>query len=616
MRHPSVGLRAIEGRKMTINRRIGACLLVSALLLVVMLAMASTASANVTKFKYVQTNTNAYSFTPTWPGTPYPVYTVSLKWWKLTDPESAWSAGYIRYPDYECDVMVQFDNGSDTYKDADISALYDGQNGPTTWAMDMKSYQALNNQPVYLTVCGFANDVNYRLTVVRTRTGDPTTTVLDQTGIARGAGGVVWLDTPGDWLSVMQDSKGVMGATPETTSNVYVNWDDYMQVTDPAIGSHLADFFVYSWVTNWQPDGIEPNNAGNKGGRETIAAQDTGKLYMPVAQAWGGAYRNASAPWNVWQSGGPYNYPKPGTVGWTDAAGAPLYYTYSFPTSTSAITNPKIGYFFSPVESDSASLRSYSADTGSTSTIHYKFYGSSVDWVFPTNPLGTTVTATIDGLDPSAYGPKTIDQSSAAPVWNGLAQWTGMSSGWHTLDLVSTGLKGAFHSSASNVVYMTHDYFNAKHAPDTPPYADDMRSENNLDGSTSYVWPIVASASADGGFYAASTSGNAAFGLTFQGTGVRINYPKNPLGGWAKVRIDGLAPSANATIDMSANPTTWGNVTSWTGLTNTTHTIMVLALGTKGAAHLASPNVVYTCLDYIEYQDGSGWHKVSESVWQ
>lgn len=116
-------------------------------------------------------------------------------------------------------------------------------------------------------------------------------------------------------------------------------------------------------------------------------------------------------------------------------------------------------------------------------------------------------------------------------------------------------------------------------APVTPWTSVNARIRTADDRAMSQSWAGVADTHAIGGSYLREHRLGAAFSRTFTGTGVRYWYVRGPDEGKAKVLIDGVVK--DAALDEYNSTRAYKSYRTYTGLSNATHTLTVLPLGTR-----------------------------------
>ena len=246
----------------------------------------------------------------------------------------------------------------------------------------------------------------------------------------------------------------------------------------------------------------------------------------------------------------------------------PLWYTYSFPDATRA-TAP--GYMWSTVSTPSASRFSYCREPGSATKISFKFYGDTLTWVYEKAANAGTAKVLIDGHPPATDS--RVNQYSPTLVFQATTTWTGLGAGqYHTVTITPSKMKKA----ASTDRFLYHDAFEAR----TNPEDASPRSENNLDGSTTYAWNKTPYGPASGGSFSSTQSPTAATAFTFTGTSVTWKYIKDPRAGICRVMIDSVAQPSVDQYAASVTPAS----TDFTGLFSGVHTIFITGTGTKNAA--------------------------------
>lgn len=97
------------------------------------------------------------------------------------------------------------------------------------------------------------------------------------------------------------------------------------------------------------------------------------------------------------------------------------------------------------------------------------------------------------------------------------------------------------------------------------------------DQGMSQGWAVVNDTHAVGASYLREHRAGASFSSTFTGTSLRYWYVRGPDEGYARVLIDGVVK--DSALDQYASARSFRNYRAYTGLTNATHTLTVLPLG-------------------------------------
>ena len=506
-------------------------ILIAVLALVVALSLVPGAFAGQqTKIAYVSQGYKVYEYVPAASG----YVQATLTWWWPGSPSSR-----PVFPEAEVNGVVQTDNGSEPYWDVDIGALYSGSNP------EIGSWAVTAGVPIYISVVGYAGDVNYELKLESSsKQNGPWTPVATYTGAATGANGEAYIPNSGTWFSVLQQWAGTL------PTNIWANWDDYVEAKPPDRQSSLAYNYSIEWVS-----GVASEVA--------VTAALADKTWVVAPQIW-----NSSLNPAVWNLEGD-TYPKPGDLTNTQA---PVWYTYSFPVDAKAQAP---AYFFGTVNNAASSMRTFSMESNVKASITTEFYGTSVAWKYTKAPKGGVAKVLIDGAPP-AQNP-TVDQYAAALDTAGLTTWTGLADGPHTITVGSNSTK----NPASGGLYLYHDAFVAKgNATDTT-----LSAENNHDGFTTYAWgkvsPPAGPTNPSGGSYSMESSVGAATAFTFSGTEVTWKYTKAPKGGVARVYIDGVD---KGTVDLYSATLTYQATAPFPNLSPGWHTILIKNNNTKNPA--------------------------------
>jgi hypothetical protein len=520
---------------------------VLAALVVAFVAIAAPGAfaGQITKIQYSQIGVDTYSFTcPTGSGAKN--FVATLSW---TDMSGGTIDGW---PTSEVDLLLQGPDAAGSgatgpYEDLTDESFYPGSTPFTTNAVTLLA----KGSTYYITVQPWLADTKYTLDC---KINGTEITGFPKTGTAYGAGGDVFIPSNGTWHSCVQ-------WWPGTSSSYSQAWNDY------TYGRDTDDVFaegVDTTFTSPQTAVTTPVDGVTHGTGTDAYTDPVGNIWaLACPQIWG----TAATP-NSWPTGA--SYPKPASLAWT-ASGD--WYTYSF-TDTSKADAPAYFYGFTSVAA--ASQRSYSSAASASSTISYKFYGPQVQWIYPTYTKGGIQKVTVDGVSQG-----TIDQYSAAITYGVAHLFSGFApNAYHTIVITGNGTKNA--ASTGNFIY--HDAFNAPSDPnDTTPLA-----ENNLDGTTSYMWGTSANPAASGGSYSSTKATSSAVAFTWKGTSITWKYPTYTKGGIQKVFIDGtlepLVDQYSATFTNQVSKT-------YSGLTNDWHTILITGNGTKNAA--STGNFIY-----------------------
>ena len=477
------------------------------------------------------------------------------------------------FPQFECDGVLF---GPD-YMEVPLAGLIGGTNPEC----DTCSVHASDvGKTWWVGVVPSVGECSYTLAVKLNGTnvaGSPWTGTVDASN------GEVQTPATGETRMVLQYFPGTLRRSAPPVSDLWAWWDGYLQKREP------------DGLLIWAPGGYVVSDASP--GTHMVSAGEVNAWWMVGPEAWETYDRGGTAPmYNIWYDILPDASPKPG-----DQSGAhiPAQMTFSFQT---ADTNPKANYQWSVVRNTSASRRAYSGDASTTAAISQAFHGTDITWVYRKGPLGGSADICIDGTD-AGHKVATVSCYNATTQWQ--QTWTSgaLSDADHTICIMNSGVAGA-----GGGCYIYHDKFVAAHdhAEQTDPtnYGACRNMENNLDGMTLYKWGRVASASAHGDFYMGEASTAALAAFTFSGDSIDLVYRRGPLGGNAKVYIDGVD---KGTVNMYDATTQWWNnatnpaVTAYTGLGTGTHTMMVANTGVKGTG-----GGYYVYIDAFRYPSGTG----------
>jgi hypothetical protein len=524
-------------------------LVVVVLAAVLVVVLASSASAGQqTRILYGMQNSDVYTYTPTETG----VMHVQISW------TGADGTGAPVFPEAEVDGVVQMDDETEPYADANVTDLFSGEN-PTFADVDIELIHV--DKPLSIGVNPFIGDVPYRLEVWFPWTNDPATDpkVIDTGAIdvgnpaqkwAYGNNGEVYLPEAGPWHSVLQYWPGSLDR-PGQVSDVYANWDDF--VIDRDTYSHfLVENFEYTG-SDYVPPVVSDVTIDGPTGPSDL-------WYVVCPQIWTSAARP-----NVWTDWTGDVHPEPGSLPLTGAGSAPLWYTYSWPDSGS---EPSVAYMTGVLGNTGASGHAFNSLVNVNSSVSYTFVGTSVNWIFTKGPLGGVAKVTIDG-----GAPVLVDLYNATAQFKQSQTFGGLADTVHTIVVESNKTKNP--ASGNFIVY--HDAFEATSSPgDTT-----LLAEGNTDGSTQHTWGAVANAGAHGGSFVQEHNVGAAVAFTFEGESVDYIYTKGPNGGIARVYVDGID---KGTVDMYSATASFQQSATYAGLSPGWHTIFIKNERTKNAA--------------------------------
>ncbi len=506
--------------------------IVGALAALALAIMAPAASAGmVTKIMYAQENSDVYAYTNSSGSTG--TLSVSIGWTDISTGVAT------TYPVGEVDGDI-FSGPADTpYADLGLTVssvqTLDAGTNP-----EVGSYSLPAGQTAYIAVLPYAGDNNYSIYVYFNGvlvSGYP------KTAQAYGSNGEVYVPSDGDWISCAQYWPG------GGTSPLYASWTDqvYQRVapgtTFDVLSAQLSAGFTAPQIT-------QRTVIGGSGHPQSA------EWYGVTPQIWPGA-KVANTVVN--------GVPQPGTV---SATTAPLWYTYSYPDAS--VSGSPVAYFWPTLTSASASKRNFSADVSTGASFSAKFSGDSITWVYEKLPTCGIASVAIDGTSRG-----TVDQYSSSPVYKASTTWSGLGAGNHTIVVTNSKSK----DTASNNTFLTHDAFLADGVNDASDPTPAL--ENNYDGATTYQWAKLTSTSASGGNYSADVSTAAAAAFEFTGTSVTWKYTKLAVCGIANVYIDGILQGQ---VDQYSASPTYQASTTYSGLANTTHILLVTNSKTKDTA--------------------------------
>ena len=516
--------------------------LVAVLLVAAIAIFASPASAGtVTRINYLQNNTVYYHWTAPSNGK----LTITIGW------TVAGISGAPTFPVAEVDAMMTTGTPSDPYVDSDVKALYGGSN-PMTATVNVSS-----GNTYYIGVMPYIGDTTWTLdlsfggnhvTALNNAGGSVT---MPQSGTGSAADGELYIPSTGagNWISCIQ-------WWPGTSLEYYANWNDYVY---ERVSGATYDTLSENYVTTFLP----PQPAA----RATLVTSGSGpkvnKWYSVAPQIW----PSAKVPNHVVGT-----MPEPGDVA---ATKAPAWYTYSY--TDSAVATNKVGYFLNNVNNASASKRNVTLFGGPTESCTYKFYGTTLTLVYTKGPAAGIASIKIDNNDgifvekaPSGG----LDMYSAGPLWKQTYTVNGLTNGWHNVVVKSMN---PTKNPLSTGWFVYVDGFTVDAVSQNPI----NRSENNYDGQIGYQWTTIGNAKADGASMSLNGGFSAAAAFSFTGTAVSYVYEMGSAAGKADVYIDGQF--MGTVNEYSALPV-WKAQTDYTGLSDTTHTLLLLNNKSKDPA--------------------------------
>jgi hypothetical protein len=508
-----------------VKRRLLVVMVLGVLVTAAVLVFVATASAGqVTKIMYAQENSDVYAYQNTSGSTG--TLSVSIGWTDI-----ATGVATI-YPVGEVDGDIFSGLAGAPYTDlgltvSSVQTLDVGTNP------EVGSCSLPNNQTAYVAVLPFAGDNNYSIYLYFNSvlvSGYP------KTAQAYGSNGEVYVPSDGDWISCAQYWPGG-GANP-----LYASWSDqvYQRVAPgnpfDVLSAQLSSGFVAPQLT-------QRTIIGGSGHPQSS------EWYGVTPQIWPGA----KVP-NTLVNG----VPQPGTV---SATTAPLWYTYSYPDAS--VTGDPVAYFWTTLDSASASKRNFSATTAMGASVSAAFSGPSITWVFTKGQGYGLANVSIDGV---SKGQVSMYNSSGF-AFQQTATFSGLSAGNHTISITNAGkdLAGSTNSGLNTDAFIA----NSLNDPSDPTPV----LENNYDGETTYQWTRIASTSADGGDFSAETAMGAAAAFEFSGTAVTFEYTEGEGYGLAHVYIDGV--DEGTVSEFNASGFLFKQSTTFAHLANTTHILLI-----------------------------------------
>jgi hypothetical protein len=223
-------------------------------------------------------------------------------------------------------------------------------------------------------------------------------------------------------------------------------------------------------------------------------------------------------------------------------------------------------YRWKRVASTKALGGSYVVEHRSGATASWTFTGTAVTWITATGPRSGRAQVWVDGVKKRA-----VNNYAAGAHWKVARAISGLSAGTHTVKIVVLGRKGA------------------KGAMDTQVVVDGFKVGTTMTASPSLrlAWPRGTNAKASGGAFARDDLAGASATFRFRGTGVTWISATGPAFGKAAVFVDGKRVRR---VDSWSATAKFKVARSFTGLTDTVHTIRVKVLGRHRAA--ATGNLV------------------------
>jgi hypothetical protein len=259
-----------------------------------------------------------------------------------------------------------------------------------------------------------------------------------------------------------------------------------------------------------------------------------------------------------------------GAVTVTDVAGNPAA------TKTTAFRGALLNqessaassYRWKRVASTKALGGSYVVEHRAGATAAWTFTGTAVTWITATGPRSGRAQVWVDGVKKRA-----VNNYAAGAHWKVARSISGLSANAHTVKIVVLGRKGA------------------KGATDTQVVVDGFKVGTTTTASPSLrlTWPRGTSTKASGGAFVRDDLAGASATFRFRGTGVTWVSATGPTFGKAAVFIDGKRVRR---VDSWSATAKFKVARSFTGLTDTVHTIRVKVLGTHRTASSGNQVVV------------------------
>jgi hypothetical protein len=225
-------------------------------------------------------------------------------------------------------------------------------------------------------------------------------------------------------------------------------------------------------------------------------------------------------------------------------------------------------YRWKRVASTKALGGSYVVEHRAGATASWTFTGPAVTWSTATGPRSGRAQIWVDGVKKRA-----VNNYAAGAHWKVARSVSGLSATAHTIKIVVLGRKGA------------------KGATDTQVVVDGFKVGTTTTASPSLrlTWPRGTSTKASGGAFVRDDLAGASTTFRFRGTGVTWVSATGPAFGKAAVFIDGKRVRR---VDSWSATAKFKVARSFTGLTDTVHTIRVKVLGKHRAASSGNTVVV------------------------
>lgn len=240
----------------------------------------------------------------------------------------------------------------------------------------------------------------------------------------------------------------------------------------------------------------------------------------------------------------------------------------SFRASTKEQENSlRAGFTWGKAKSGSALGKSYVTESHKGATLTLSVTGAKVTWYTMTGPDQGKATVFVDGVRKA-----TVDNYSASRAWKVARTIKGLSAKRHTLKIVVTGTKRGASKGTGVVV-------------------DAVRVGKTLKATPTAkaTWRRAGSTKASGRAYSLANAAGASTSFTFRGTGISWVTKTAPTMGKAAIYVDGVR---KATVDNYSAKAKWNVLRSLTGLSDATHTVKVVTLGTKRKASRGTDVVV------------------------
>jgi hypothetical protein len=257
------------------------------------------------------------------------------------------------------------------------------------------------------------------------------------------------------------------------------------------------------------------------------------------------------------------------TVQATDALSRSVAGAKAFRASTDEQeTSLASGYRWSAGRSTKAYGHSYLVESGKGASATVVFSGIAITWFTKTGPAQGRARVYVDGV----RKPR-VNNWTAANHWHVARTVKGLKRGTHRLRVVVTGTKGSTKGTGTDIVL------------DAVKVGKTLRATP----ATVTTWRHVTATAASGGGYAATTKPHATALFTFRGTSLTWVTARGPAMGRAKVYVDGVL---KLTVDNYSTRSGWNLRRRLSGLSDATHTVKVVATGTKRRASKGTTVIV------------------------